>query len=374
MFEAPAKGRPMADETTQTGEETSWWDLDIFADSELPSTSFDEPLEWPETLDWGDYSEGDGDLQFPGIGDMESGPIFPPIPDPAPTAPAAAAEQPATSDGAGAGAGGDPTMPHITVLSGLGGTPSGARAARAVDQTPSERLPDSLWAGGGDGNGVGPAATTTAAPTFSAEGDDGGGWRRRFDIRHGNAAVIALISFVSLILLGMFMSVRARNQLPDTSQTRTTSDQIQVQGTLNTVPLTTSVTTTPPAINIADLVPPTPEDTTTVTAGGSTGSGTTSAPVATAAPRSTPAAGGGTGTTQPAAQPTNTTAAPQTTAPPETTSPPATSSPPPDTTDTTRPRFPTTPTTATTPTTEYTVPTFPPDFDITVPTAPRRFG
>ena len=47
----------MADETTmQTGEELSWWDLDIFADSELPSTSLDEPLEWPETLDWGDFA------------------------------------------------------------------------------------------------------------------------------------------------------------------------------------------------------------------------------------------------------------------------------------------------------------------------------
>lgn len=354
----------MADETTQTGEETSWWDLDIFADSELPSTSFDEPLEWPETLDWGDYSAGDGDLQFPGVGDMESGPIFPPISDPAPPAPAAIAERPAT------GADGDPTMPHITVLSGLGGTPSGAPVARAAEQTGHERLPDSLWAGGGDGDGVRPVVTTpTAAPTFSSERDGSGGWRRRFDIRHGNAAVIALISFVSLILLGMFMSVRARNQLPDTSQTRTTSDQIQVQGTLNTVPLTTTVTTTPPAINIADLVPPPPEDTTTVTDGGSTGSGGSSAQAPTAAPRSTPAAGGGTGTTQPAAQPTNTTAAPQTTAPPETTTP--TTFPPINQTTT-----PTTP--------RRTVPTFPsltttvPDDDtgsnITLPTFPPGFG
>ena len=354
----------MADETTQAGEETLWWDVDIFADSELPSTSFDEPLEWPETLDWGDYSADDGDLQFPGVGDMESEPIFPPVSDPGPPAPAANAERPAT------GADGDPTMPHITVLSGLGGTPSGAPVARAAEQTAHERLPDSLWAGGGDGNDVRPVVTTpTAAPTFSAERDGGGGWRRRFDIRHGNAAVIALISFVSLILLGMFMSVRARNQVPDTSQTRTTSDQIQVQGTLNTVPLTTTVTTTPPAINIADLVPPTPEDTTTVTAGGSTGSGGSSAPATTAAPRSTPAAGGGTGTTQPAAQPTNTTAAPQTTAPPETTTP--TTFPPINQTTT-----PTTP--------RRTVPTFPsltttvPDDDtgsnITLPTFPPGFG
>lgn len=344
----------MADETTQTGEETSWWDLDIFADSELPSTSFDEPLEWPETLDWGDFPSADGDLQFP-AGDMGSGPIFPPASDPGPPAP----EPPAPA------AVGDPTMPHITVLSALGGTPSRPPVAKAAEPTAQERLPDSLWAGAGDG--VRPAAsTTTAGPIFSAE-PESGGWWRRFDIRHGNAAIIALISFVSLILLGMFMSVRARNQVPDTSQTRTTSDQIQVQGTLNTIPLTTTVTTTAPPINIGELVPP--ADTTTVTAGSSAGAGGGGA-TATTAPRSTPAAGGGTGTTQPAAQPTNTTAAPQTTAPPETTTPPATS-PPVDQT--------TTPTSS-----RRTVPTFPsltttvPDNDtgptFTLPTFPPGFG
>ncbi|HET7719266.1 MAG TPA: hypothetical protein VFK43_04810 [Acidimicrobiales bacterium] len=355
----------MADETTQTGEETSWWDLDIFADSEFPSTSFDEPLEWPETLDWGDFSAGDGDLQFPGP-DLESGPIFPPTSDPGPPAPETPAPPADAQWRATGDHGDDPTMPHITVLSGLGGTASGAAVAKAAEQTAHERLPDSLWAGGavaGAGTGVRPVATpTTPAPPRYAE-PDGGGWKRRFDIRHGNAAIIALISFVSLILLGMFMSVRARNQVPDTSQTRTTSEQIQVQAPLNTVPLTVPASTIPPAINIADLVPP-PEDATTGTAGG--------ASPATTAVRSTPA-GGATATTQPAAQPTNTTAAPQTTAPPQTTTPPATSPPPDDTTVTTRPRIPTS-STPTTPTTEYTVPTFPPDFGVTIPTNPRRFG
>ena len=351
----------MADETTQTEEETSWWDLDIFADSELPSTSFDEPLEWPDALDWGDFSAADGDLQFPGAGDMGSGPIFPPTSDPEPPAPDTPAPA-ADTQWRATGDGDDPTMPHITVLSGLGGTASGAQAARAAEHTAHERLPDSLWAGGA-GSGVQPAVTkSTAAPTFHAE-PDRGGWRRRFDIRHGNAAIIALISFVSLILLGMFMSVRARNQLPDTSQTRTTSDQIQVEGPLNTVPLTTPPSTIPPAINIAELVPP--EDATTVTAGSSGGS----SPAATAAPaRSTPA-GGGTGTTQPAAQPTNTTAAPQTTVAPETTTPPVTS-PPADQTTTptssrrTTPTFPSLTTTVpdnnTSP--SFTLPTFPPGF------------
>ena len=341
----------MADETTQTGEDMSWWDLDIFPDSELPSTSFDEPLEWPETLDWGELSAPGGALQFPGTVDLESEPIFPPTSDPEPSFPEAPAAdtqwQPAGDDG-------DSTMAHVTVLSGLGGGAS-PPVAKAAEQTAHERLPDSLWAAdsgaGGSGNGVTPLVTSTmAAPTFYAEPDrGGGGWRRRFDIRHGNAAIIALISCVSLILLGMFMSVRARNELPDASQTRTTSDQIQVQVPLNTVPLTTTVTTTPAAINIADLIPPA-EDATTSTAGSGAGSGSgsgsggsgSSSPATTAAPaRSTPAAGGGTGASQPAAQPTNTTAAPQTAEPPEATTPPAP------------------PVTQTTPTPRRTMPTFP---------------
>jgi hypothetical protein len=317
----------MADETMQTGEDTSWWDLDIFADSELPSTSFDEPLEWPETPDWGDFSAADADLQFPATGDLESGPIFPPASDPAAPAPDAPAPA-AQTQGQTNGDGGDPTMAHVTLLSGLGGSGSAVTSPTAAPPTAHEHLPDSLWAGDA-GNGARPVATTTmAAPTFHAD-QDGGGWKRRFDIRHGNAAIIALISLVSLILLGMFMSVRARNQVPDTSQTRTTSDPIQVQGTLNTVPLTTTVTTTPAAINIADLLPPA-EDATGTTAGGS--SATTAAPA-----RSTPAAGG-TATTQPAAQTTNTTAAPVTTAAPDTTSPSVTSPPANQTTTPTTPR------------------------------------
>lgn len=317
----------MADETTQTEEETSWWgDLDIFADSELPATSFDEPLEWPETLDWGDFPAAGVDLQFPGVGGGDSGPIFPPTADPEPSA--ADTQWQATSDGD------QPTMPHVTVLSGLGGTPPGAPTARPAEQTSLDRLPDSLWegAGGAGGDVVRPAAKTMAAAAFDTE-QDSGGWRRRFDIRHGNAAIIALISLVSLILLGMFMSVRARNQVPNTSQTRTTSDQIQVQGTLNTVPLTIPAAAPPPTINIADLVPPA-EDATTATAGSGSGGASTAT---TAAPaRSAPA--GATGTTQPAAQPTNTTAAPQTTVAPDTTTPSVTSPPADQTTTPTSPR------------------------------------
>lgn len=355
----------MADETTQTGEDTSFWDLDVFADSELPSTAFDEPLEWPETLDWGGFSAPGDDAWF-STDDLDSDPIFPPAPDPEVPAPEAGApEAPAPAPDAqwqaGAGAG-ESTMPHVTVLSGLGGGASPAPVAKAAEPTTHERLPDSLWAGAAGtpgtagGNGVAPVVTTTMAAPAPYAGPDGGprGWRRRLDIRHGNAAIIALISLVSLILLGMFMSVRARNEMPDTSQTRTTSDEVQV-GPLNTVPLTTTVTTTASAINIADLVPPA-EDATTPTAGAGASGGTS--PATTAAPaRSTPTAGA-TGTTQPAAQPTNTTAAPPTTAVPGTTTPSVTSPPASDVTTPSLPRR-TTPSFPTTTPTVDSTPTIP---------------
>lgn len=353
----------MADETTQTEEETSWWAFDAFADSELPPTAFDEPLEWPETLDWGDFARGGGDLEFPSIDELASDPIFP---EASPEPPAPAPAPPAAPQAADAG--GEPTMPHVTVLSGLGGSAAPPAPAGVGGPPASERLPDSLWApapivgpnGNGKANGAAaPVVTTTMpAPAFYAEPDaGGGGWRRRFDLRHGNAAVIALISFVSLVLLGMFMSVRARNDVPDTSQTKTTSNQIAVQAPLNTIPLTTTVTTAAPApINIAELVPPT-EDATTPTAGSGSGGSTAT----TAAPaRSTPAAS--TATTQPAAaEPTATTvAAPQSTTQPQSTTTP-TSAPVDQTTQTTlrRPTFPTVATTTPDSGPSYSIPSIP---------------
>lgn len=353
----------MADETTQTGEETSWWAFDAFADSELPSTPFDEPLEWPETLEWGDFSAGDDTaLRFPQIDDLASEPILPP-------ASALEPEPPSRPDPPrqAAGDNGDLTMPHVTVLAGLGGGTPSPPAADA-DLGAHERLPDSLWAPAPQAGTRGtPLVTTTiAAPTFRAPPDGGpGGRSRRFELRHGNAAVIALISFVSLVLLGMFMSVRARNNLPD-SQTRTADDQISVQVPLNTVPLTTTVTTAPPTapINIADLIPPPPPEEATTTAGSGSSGSSAGTSATTAAPARTTPAGGSTGTTQPAAQSTNTTAAPQTTTPPEVTTP-ATSPPADQTTTPTTPRRtpPTFPSLSTT-VTDNTAPTF------TIPSIP----
>lgn len=362
----------MADETTQTGEDTSWWAFDAFADSELPPTTFDEPLAWPDTLDWGEFATGEGDLQFPRIDDLASDPIFPgSSPQPPAPAPAPPAEQPVAADD------GDPTMPHVTVLSGLGGSAASSVPAR-------ERLPDALWAAGpvgaangngkANGSGVAPVVTTpVAGPAFYGEPDRG--WRQRFDLRHGNAAVIALISFVSLVLLGMFMSVRARNDVPDLSQTQTTSPQIAVQGPLNTIPLTTTVTTTAPApINIAELVPPA-DDATAVTAGAggrAAGSGGGSTATTAAPARSAPAGGGGssTATTQPpATEPTTaTTAAPQATTQPQPTAsstPPPVDQTPPSTPRRTTPTFPSTNSTAPGNDPPRTVPSIP---GITFPT------
>ena len=232
----------------------------------------------------------------------------------------------------------------MTPLAGLGGAI--ATAAPPGDGAVHEHLPDSLWADDAPAGAAGAPFATTVFPTTP----DAGGWRRRFDLRHGNAAIIALISFASLVLLGMFLSVRARNDVPttDISQTRTTTDQIAVQGTLNTVPLTipTTIAGAPPAtINIADLVP-----SSETTAGGSGGTTAT-----TAAPARTTPTSASTATTQP----TNTTAVTA----PATTTPTSAAPQPDDTTQTTR----------RTTTSSIVFPTLPtnPNFP-SIPTIPRR--
>jgi len=67
------------------------------------------------------------------------------------------------------------------------------------------------------------------------------------------------IRLASLVLLGMFLSVRQNDEVvpTDVSQQRPPTDEIAVTGTLNTVPF--SPTTSPPStIDIAGLVPATP--------------------------------------------------------------------------------------------------------------------
>jgi len=211
-----------------------------------------------------------------------------------------------------------------------------------------------------------------AAPAIYADTERKGRGRtwRPFDVRPGNAAMIGLISVVSLVLLGMFLSVRARNNdVPtDASQPRTVTDDIFATGPLNTIPTATTVTATTttttapaPAINLSELLPTT--EATTGAAGAGTSGAATPAPSArTTPPATTGGSGagsvGGTGggasaATTPVTQPPATAAPPPPTT--EVTSPPDPPPPVDDTTPTTRPPTPTI--TVTRPT--FTIPSFP---------------
>ena len=364
----------MADEESQVEEDTSWWAIEAFPDVELPSMSLDEPLEWPDSLPWEEYSSGapddppapPADLVFP----VDAAPEAAIDPGPAPDT--HVEWQPGGYDP-------DDTM-AATALAGLGG---GATEAAAVDPaTEVQPLPDSIWSSDSEADGDDAVAGLASlhAPLVYADTDGRGRIQglRRFDISRGNVAIVALISAVSLVLLGMFLSVRSRNDVPtDATASPPRTDQIATANTRNSVPVTTTAVTTTvpgPSINIADLVAPadtagagTAGPSPTAGAGGGGTATTGRTPVATTAParsNTAPAGGGGGsgGATQPAPQPPATTAAPE--PPPDTT--PATSPPPPpdDTTNTTnRPRV-------TTPPPTFPTPTMP---DVTVPSGGGSF-
>ena len=306
----------MADEDTQSREESLWWAFDAFSDSSLPTATFDEPLEWPDVLPWEEFDAGPRhseafedpehlsfDLAFPPTDAATAvEPVRPP-----------AGEPKATDEG------GDPTGLHL------------------------EPLPDSIWAAdpASDDNGLPPLVTITGsisadegvgAPTFVAEAERSRVGRRLpwpF-VPRGNAAVVAMISVASLVLLGMFLAVRARNDVStETSRTPTTQASIAATRPPNTVPLNTATSTPPSTISLSDLVPP--PDAPADAGAGAAGAGTT--PRATASPATTAPRSSAPAATQPT---TATTAAPppapvDSTPPP--TSPPASSD---DTTQTTR--------------------------------------
>jgi len=298
----------MADDEAQGQQDSSGPAFDTSPGSSLLS-AFDQPLVWPESTTWDE----------PPAREPTADPLL--LGTEPPPAHGDVQWQATERDS-------DATVHHDQALAGLGG---GAEVA----------------APGTDGNmGL---ISTTALPTPpvypAADRHPEGRRGRRFDIRQGNAAVVGLISLVSLVLLGMFLSVRARNELStDSSQSQRPSDEIAVNGSLNTIPPTTTAPTTAPAagINIADLLPSL--DAGAGPSGGGTAAGSGSG---SAAPTAAPS-GGGTGTgggsgsptaaTQPAAQapaPTSPAASSPTVedSPPEETSPPAA--------DTTQPRRPT---------------------------------
>lgn len=307
----------MADEEAQSLEESSWWGFDASPGSSLPTATFDEPLQWPDALPWEEFgageAQGDG---FPDPDHFSFDILFPPAPD---GAVLDAGRTPAGDPPAEAASPGEPTQLHL------------------------ESLPASIWAPDPPAGDEPPhmvsitgsiSADDGAAPYAEAERSRAGRWPRWLAVPHGNAAVVALICFASLVLLGMFLSVRARNDLvTETSRTPTTRSTIAATRPLNTVPLNPATTGAPPgSIALSDLVPPPDATAPTDTGASSAPAGTTPRAASTTTPRSTaPAA------TQPT---TATTAAPP--PPPVDTPPPVTSPPPSDTTQTTRRTTPTT--------------------------------
>ena len=309
----------MGDEETQTKQEPSWWAFDAAADASPPPDPFGDPVEWPDALAWEQLFESDlrasaADLPSLDLGvDLDATKLEAP-------------------PGAGGDADGPPAELHLEPLPESIWAPGGGGDRQADDDTAVAAAAAAIGTFGGGTGTTAVAAPPSPAPSTWAETDAGavgpgpGRWRR-FDIRHGNAVIIALVSVVSLVLLGMFLSVRARNDVPIGTPT---GDRVATQGptTSVTLPPTTATTAAPPpsTISLSDLIPPNAAapDPNAATAGTGTPA-TRSTPATTAAPARTSGGGGGSGGSgQPASQPTNTTAAPEPEpAAPEPTSPPA---------------------------------------------------
>jgi len=392
----------MADEKTQGTEDTSWWTSRAAVDAPKPPLAFDEPLVWPEALDW-EHPPGNGASPPPdpppGV-DGDAVPVPFPVSEIDSERPQAPDMHPIADEDPLAGLGGGTVLPPA--------------ASRAMPPPPPDELDDlpTLVVAGGWPDGDPPAGdalqlgsvwadversaagnllvtSSLAVPSVSANayGNSGGRSWDRLKVRPGNAAIIALISVASLVLLGMFLSVRARNDAPTSAfQTRPPTTDISVPGPLRTIPPITAVTTTvpSPSINLSDLLP-TPDSSVAAGAAGAGASvagpsggtgaaaarptgvdgGVGSGETATTAPtRAAPSTGAGTTTTQPAPQSTPTTAAPE--PEPTTTVPPVEDTRPP--TVTTRPPVSTPPFTIP----DINVPSFPSTPQRTIPRFPGR--
>lgn len=340
----------MADEKAQGPEDGAWGTVAALPDPSLPAMGFDEPLVWPESPVWDDMAGPEAsDRAHPEIGE-----IFRALPEMADlaavTAGATGATRAAVPDGATVAAAEptpdadaqwrptedelDPetTVQHVGPLAALGGGsgpapsqegagvpwPVGADEPHlhggSVDASPvGAPLLGSIWSNDLRANprdlvGFGDVA---APPVYADTERNARGPRwRRFDVRPGNTAVIGLISVVSLVLLGMFLSVRARNNdVPtDSSQSRPTANEVSATGPLNTVPQSTTVPTTapPPVINLSELVPAAEAAAAAESAGGGTAAAATTTPTA----RTASPSGGNSATTTPVTQATATTAPP----------------------------------------------------------------
>lgn len=254
---------------------------------------FDEPLVWPELPAWDGpavdssaaagrtRSDGAPELSLPEVAaDLDAELDFLQIPDPPagsdvsslpdlgdwwePVDAGTSAGVPASAHPAGVD---DPDAPAVNPSDPLGGL--GGGAGLSVAPPAGGELPASIWADD-PGTDAGAAVLVTSSMAGAARSTGtrshravyaetegaGGSRRRRSGGRGGNIAIVALISLASLVLLGMFLSVRGRDKVvpTDVSQQRPTADEIAVTGPLNTVPFTP--TTSPPgSIDIAGLVP-----------------------------------------------------------------------------------------------------------------------
>jgi hypothetical protein len=379
----------MADEDAALTDESLWWGPDAPDDAPLPPASFDEPVAWPETIEW-PVAAADGDVvagsaispPLPQVDDgllfdseprssVDPGPQGDPVPvgavqaDPVPVDAIQADDVPvdamaplpvAAADDAGNDfrleplaesiwdADPDPLVPPApTEAAGAAGVPAAAATGRLT--------------------GVGPRPATPARPFYAeAEHRRPGTFGGRFQLRSAKGVMVGLAAVAALALFAIALSNRNGSNVGSTASPNPgAAGNIVTQGLpSSTVPGTSTTVAAPPSSVAATDAPAPPADATgagagagTPAAGGGTPRPATPATPATTAPARAAAPAGQGGGSAPSTADTPAPAPAPTPTP--VTQPPATS--PPDTVpDTTPPTAP-----------PHTRPSIP---EITVPSIP----
>ena len=302
----------MGDEQRAVHDEPFVWAADADDDPSIASSSFGDPVEWPDAIEWPVSAEPEETAAVPVVD------LFPDDHD----------------------AGIPPASPPVDAFPG--GAPTSAPGDAHLDDLPGlqlEPIPESIWdappepdedtrlipaAPGPDATALPTVTTTPEAPRPSpsaavyAEPERHGARRplAGLDLRRPSAAFVGLAALAALVLIAFAFSVRTRSHGAGTdTQAGPANGKISAQGLpVSTLGTTTTATSSPPSsINLGDLVPadstPPPDAGTAAdagTAGGgatpraaTTGGGT---PARAASPSgsgsgggsSTPAASGGT--------------------------------------------------------------------------------
>lgn len=303
----------MADEQAATQGEWLWGD-DPLDDPRPPGSAFDEPLQWPDALDWPPppLPLGDVDFQAPPAPEAADAPMPPPpapleplafaagpvpeVADERPLEPSdldpgpagevadeppldltAAAPAPTAEAEAGEPEAAEPPPDLDLIPTSIWGPVSALRSEPAEPGTPVifgdtpaspvedtqlsvQPIPESFWDQGPDEEPpvaapVGPQPRSPKPRIYAEpERSRAGGAAAWFQVRHPTAAMAGLAVFVVLVVVGLVLSVRNK---PDSSVT----DAAQKGGTISaqrlpstTVIPTTTATTTPVAV--IDLQPP----------------------------------------------------------------------------------------------------------------------